>query len=51
MLAKNICGRREMKVFTVNSRPRPAGQDGAQAFLDGKYKAEGDIGLMNLFGK
>jgi multimeric flavodoxin WrbA/putative sterol carrier protein len=25
--------------------------DGAQAFFDGKYKAEGDIGLMNLFGK
>jgi multimeric flavodoxin WrbA/putative sterol carrier protein len=25
--------------------------DGAQAFFDGKYLAEGDIGLMNLFGK
>jgi putative sterol carrier protein len=25
--------------------------DGAQAFFDGKYKAEGDIGLMDLFGK
>jgi putative sterol carrier protein len=25
--------------------------DGAQAFFDGKYRAEGDIGLMNLFGK
>ena len=25
--------------------------DGAQAFFEGKYKAEGDIGLMSLFGK
>jgi len=29
-----------------------AGQlDGAQAFFDGKFKAEGDIGFMDLFGK
>lgn len=25
--------------------------DGAQAFFEGKYKVEGDVGLMNLFGK
>lgn len=25
--------------------------DGAQAFFDGRYKAEGDIGFMDLFGK
>lgn len=25
--------------------------EGAQAFFDGKYKADGDIGLMDLFGK
>ena len=63
-----------MKVFAVNSSPRPKGQagkpdlkvdaafevwadiisgklEGAQALFDGKYRVEGDVGLMNMFGK
>ena len=52
-----------MKVLAINSSLRKVGEsrtemdivtrkaDGMQMFIEGKYQAEGDISLMELFGR